>query len=79
MSLTKRVMPRISNLLGLTRHTSGTSETASKSLRGLNIVLVDYFPCAAPSVVTPANGADLYWFDEFNVGVEDHVSGSKFP
>jgi hypothetical protein len=28
--------------------------------------------------ITPANGADLYWFDEFGVGVGDHVSGLKF-
>jgi len=24
-------------------------------------------------VVTPGDGKDLYWFDEFNVGVGDHV------
>jgi hypothetical protein len=40
----------------------------------LNVVLVD-----AALSVTPANGADLYWFDEFGVEVENHVSGLKFP
>ena len=30
--------------------------------------------CAAPSI-SPTNGADLCWFDEFGVHVEDRVSG----
>ena len=30
--------------------------------------------CAAPSI-SPTNGADLYWFDEFGVHVGDRVSG----
>lgn len=31
--------------------------------------------CAAPTSISPANGADLFWFDEFGVGVGDRVSG----
>jgi len=26
-----------------------------------------------PFVITPANGADLFWVDEFGVGIGDHV------
>jgi hypothetical protein len=74
-------MPRTPNLLGPTRDTIGRSDrlmsacrSTSKSLRELNIVLVD-----TASSVTPADGADLYWFDEFAGGPGPHVSGSKFP
>ena len=31
--------------------------------------------CAAPSI-SPTDGADLCWFDEFGVHVGDRVSGS---
>ena len=77
----KRVLPRTPNLLGPTRNTSGSSErlglarrSTSKSLRGLNIVLVD-----TALSLNPANGADLYWFDEFSSQIGNHVSGSKIP